>query len=912
MGDTNTVASIGEYPANADAQPARRNRARISTGTAVCCALGLILVTIELLSPGGALGYGAYYGAVALAVGWSWGAVWRRDGAVGISALLALGITATGLADASYDLNAWRTGQYPDISMADIGWMVAYVFVAAAVVLLLRRTHRGKARDVDAVLDMLFTFVVAGLVAWTLWVSPAVTDGTQPVIARLVTAAYPVLDVALLGLLVRALATRGATPKGLWPIAAGSACWLASDIAYLVTGGEGPTVAAQSAGWMAAALFLAAGAWAVNGQPASEWTDERPVIVSASRRRTALTISTLAVPWVFELSSYLTGRDINPIPLLVASILLAILTYARFAHLIGLLGHTGAEHAASERRFRALAANSSDAVVVLDPLGRVTQGSTHLHTLLDRTEPVTDGTNLVELTEQTSECSAVLRGLLVRSLKAPGQVIDGEFCTLRADGVRQWLAGRIVNLLADPDIGGIVLNLHDVSDRKRAEQELVHNAFHDPLTGLANRSLLLDRLDHAVDQAARTGLDPSVLYIDLDGFKAINDTLGHAAGDEVLRETAHRIGRSLRSGDTLARVGGDEFIVVIEQSTATVADAQAISVRILADVSEPMQIGVETVSLSASIGIAEGFLGVPAPELMRNSDIAMYQAKSMGPGRAVIYEPAMGDAATRHFQIDKDLHRALAQGELRVEYQPVVRLNSREIHGAEALLRWDHPTLGLVPPDVFIPIAERNGCIVDIGKWVLETACGQCQEWKRDLGLPPSFSIAVNASARQLNSPTFFDDVTGAIEASGLDPKALVVEITETTLVEHPAAASDVLERLRSLGIRVAIDDFGTGYSSLSYLQNMPIDILKIDRSFVDSIRANAAVPDVVRGVVQLARTLQLATVAEGIETVEQLESLRQLHCEEGQGFLFSRPLRPTDLAAVLAEQSAAEPALRT
>ncbi len=462
------------------------------------------------------------------------------------------------------------------------------------------------------------------------------------------------------------------------------------------------------------------------------------------------------------------------------------------------------------------------------------------------------------------------------------------------------MAARLVNLTQDPDVRGIVMNLHDVTDRKQIENQLVHHAFHDTLTDLANRSLLLDRLEHALNQAARTGIDPAVLYVDLDNFKAINDTLGHKAGDEVLCEVARRIEEALRAGDTLARIGGDEFVVLIEQSVDTMSDARAISERVLEELRSPFELTEHTVTLSASIGIAEASGDASADSLVRDADIAMYEAKSQGRARSVLYQPEMHHAAARRFRIDNDLYHTIEKEELRLEYQPVVSLQDERIRGVEALLRWDHPTLGPIPPETFIPIAERKGVIVAIGRWVLSTACIEAARWNQLIGDSLDLSMAVNVAASQLTSADFYGDVTDALDSSGLAPSSLVIEITETSLVYNTRHVAGALHRLRSLGIRVAIDDFGTGYSSLGYLQDMPIDILKIDRSFIDSMQLGVGPPSVVRGVIDLAHTLRLGTVAEGIETRTQLDALRRLRCDLGQGYLFSPPMQPRDVVRIL------------
>jgi diguanylate cyclase (GGDEF)-like protein len=448
-----------------------------------------------------------------------------------------------------------------------------------------------------------------------------------------------------------------------------------------------------------------------------------------------------------------------------------------------------------------------------------------------------------------------------------------------------------------------VVNLHDITDRKQAEEELAHQAFHDSLTGLANRALFRDRVDHALRRRSRSGLDPAVIYLDLDGFKNVNDSLGHEAGDNLLREVATRLQGVVRSGDTVARLGGDEFAVLVEESSGVLVEAEAIANRAMQSLTSPVTLGDHEVTLSASLGIAHAGADATASSLLRDADVAMYQAKTTGKSRWVLYEPTMRAAAVERLQLESDMAHAVEGDQLMLVYQPVVELETNRIVGFEALLRWNHPELGIVMPDKFIPIAEANGMIVPMGRWVLQTACRTAAGW-RDRH-PGQLTMAVNLSARQLASSELLHHVQHALHSAGLDPSALVLEMTETALIQDAALASARLHQLRTLGVRLAIDDFGTGYSSLSYLRKFPVDILKIDRSFINTITDREKIPAIVRGLLDLGRTLQLETVAEGIESDAQLGQLRDQHCELGQGYLFARPLPAEEAEVLLAEISA-------
>ena len=352
------------------------------------------------------------------------------------------------------------------------------------------------------------------------------------------------------------------------------------------------------------------------------------------------------------------------------------------------------------------------------------------------------------------------RTLFDEALLTPGVVQSGEARIARPDSADLWLSTRAVNLLHDAAVRAIVVNVHDITDRKQAEQELVHQAFHDSLTGLANRALFRDRVEHALSRRARVGMDPAVIYLDLDGFKNVNDGLGHDAGDKLLKEIAARLQSVVRSGDTVARLGGDEFAVLVEESRHAQVEAEAIAERALQSLTVPVRIGDREVTLSASLGIAQADATSTASSLLRDADVAMYQAKTTGKARWVLYEPTMRASAVERLQLGSDLARAIDDDQLRLVYQPVVELETNRIVGFEALLRWEHPVLGTVMPDKFIPIAEDNGMIIPIGRWVLRHACVTAARWLRR---HPGLSMAVNVSGRQLAAPELADHVREAL-----------------------------------------------------------------------------------------------------------------------------------------------------
>lgn len=440
----------------------------------------------------------------------------------------------------------------------------------------------------------------------------------------------------------------------------------------------------------------------------------------------------------------------------------------------------------------------------------------------------------------------------------------------------------------------------EVRERTRAEEALSHMAFYDTLTDLPNRALFLDRLEHALTRADRRHGTIGVLFLDLDNFKVINDSLGHDVGDVLLKIVAGRLRASTRVGDTVARFGGDEFTILLED-VKNEDDAIITAERVVDAIRERVTLEGMEVTPSFSIGIALGTPGRDRPdELLRNADLAMYRAKVNGKARFEVFDQSMNADAMERLELEADLRRALERQELRIHYQPIVSLETGQIRAVEALARWQHPRRGLISPLQFIPIAEETGLIVPLGRWVLEESCRQIRLWQVTHPEADQLLVSVNLAGRQLQSPDIVEVVRQVLTETGLAPSCLQLEITETTVMKDATATIRTLHELKALGVKLAIDDFGTGYSSLSYLRQFPVDTLKIDRSFVDGLGRDAQDTELVRSVIAMAKSMSLAVTSEGIETTAQLSQLQELGCDRGQGFYFARPLPPEAFTAAL------------
>jgi diguanylate cyclase (GGDEF)-like protein/PAS domain S-box-containing protein len=488
----------------------------------------------------------------------------------------------------------------------------------------------------------------------------------------------------------------------------------------------------------------------------------------------------------------------------------------------------------------------------------------------------------------------------LRAVILGGKSVQRETVRLHRDGRRipVSMIGFPVHIRAE--ISGLVYIYQDISERKAFEAQITHQAFHDALTGLPNRSLLSDRLERALTRAKRRGdARYAVLMIDLNKFKSVNDTLGHQAGDQLLVEVSRRLAACVRSMDTVARLGGDEFAVILEELKSK-REVLSVVERIGVGLAKPFVLAGTTVTPSASIGIVVRTREYAvAEDILRDADIAMYRAKEQG-RPSLVFDPRMHQEILDTVSLEAELRQAIELGQLLLHYQPIVSVASGRIEGFEALVRWDHPIRGIVPPDRFIPLAEETGLILPLGRFVIQQACQQLRAWQRDIPEAVGLSISVNVSCRQFVKDGLVEHVTAVLAETGLDPACLKLEITESVLMHDTRHTAQELARLKALGVKIAIDDFGTGYSSLAYLRQLPIDHLKIDRSFISGQDGGGEGQEIVKSIIALARSLGLTVVAEGVEHADQLERLRRADCDEAQGFMFSRPVDKEAAARLL------------
>jgi diguanylate cyclase (GGDEF)-like protein/PAS domain S-box-containing protein len=801
--------------------------------------------------------------------------------------LFALSFAAYAFGDLAWFWIEIVQGQeVPAPSIADLGYLAFYPLLMLGLLALPRQDRSDRSH----LLDLAIVCTAGAAAIWWLVVGPVASATGSDLAASFVAVAYPVGDLIVLFALAAAILgrVRGVPASVLVLLGVGIVCNAIADLAYARLSLEATSESgawldvAYMTGWLALGLagIVQLRAPADTGAQGQDRL-HRPV----SALPYVATAGILAIVALASAGASFDTRVLVAGAIIVTALVSVrqLLTTRQNAELLRRELH-------SEARYAEILRTASDAIVVVDRDGRITYATPSAASLLGGSVAGSDASAGGLVGQPASALiqpadAPLLVELLRTTVDRPDQV-RSVACRAAASPDRE-LEAETANLLGNPLVGGIVLTLRDVTERRRFESELRSLALHDPLTGLANRVLFGDRLEQALHRSQRRRTRPSVLYLDLDSFKTVNDTLGHTAGDEVLVEVARRLRLIVRDEDTAARLGGDEFGVLIED-TRDEAEAVRVAERIAQALAAPFEIGGNLLTVAASVGIVRsGSRSDDKVTLLRDADIAMYEAKRETPGAHQVFTNQMYEHTVDRVRMEADLRVALDAAQLEVVYQSLVDLASDRVVGVEALLRWHHPERGSIEPAVFIPLAESSGQIERIGLWVLEEACRTVGGWNASSGAPP-LRANVNVSVRQL-TPTFAEAVADVLHRTGFPPHLLVLELTESVFAVESQQLVTILHALRDRGVRISIDDFGTGYSSLGYLRDLPVDELKIDQSFIATMGTRGE-QGLVATIIQMGRDLSLDTVAEGIESPEQLEMLRRLGCDLGQGYLLGRP----------------------
>ncbi len=873
-----------------------RSLRRTPDWLAYALATGL-LAALYLLGP---LNSGPVYNVIGAssAVAVALGAARHRPRGRGGWYLVALGEALFVAGDVlAYNYDRLFGAPLPFPSVADPVYLLMYPCMALGLLVLARR--RRPARDRAGLIDALIVSIGVGTLSWAYLIAPYAYDASLTMAERVTSIAYPVMDLLLLGVAVRLLLGGSRRSPSAILLGASLVALLGADAAYgwfSISGGY-DTGGLLDGGWIAFYVLIGTAALHPSMRQLSEPTAARGSAAGLTRSRLALLAATSVLAPGVQLTRALLDQPREPL-ISVASATLFLLVLARLTGLVRV--HEDLVENQLRRRYEtrlaALVRHASDVVGILGRDGRLSYLSPSVGRLLGYDPEALIGVPLLEQVhpDDRDGVLAFLRGL------APGESGSAVFRLRHADAGWRDVETLATDLTAEETVGGIVLNIRDVSERTALERRLEHQAFHDALTGLPNRALFQDRVQQALARGRRHGTRCAVLFLDLDDFKTVNDSLGHAAGDTVLRTVAERLDAAARASDSAARLGGDEFALLLD-GIGDEIEAVQVAERLMAAVSRPLVVDGHELSATPSVGIAFGTdLVTFADELLRDADAAMYLAKDQGKGRYAIFEPGMHTAIVERMDLEVDLKRAIEHNELMLVYQPIFSLRTGAVAGVEALVRWRHPTRGVVLPEHFVPLAEESGMIRELGRWVLRTACHQGALWRARYPGHPGLQIGVNVSGAQLREPGLVEEATEALAAAQLDASGLTLEITETALMETFETAIEQLDALKRLGVDLAIDDFGIGYSSLRYLRRLPLDNLKIEKSFVDGIGESDDEPALLRAIVDLADIFGLTVIAEGIERPEQRERLLELGCELGQGHLLSEPLAPADADALL------------
>jgi diguanylate cyclase (GGDEF)-like protein/PAS domain S-box-containing protein len=792
-------------------------------------------------------------------------------------------------------VNSWLHGQDPFPGPADIFFLAFYGAMLVGSALLIRAASI-RVPWIQLCLDATILVIGFGAFFWFLVVRPAEIHEVGT-LKQALSEAYAGLDCLLLLVLGVRLLTGAADRRIPLLLIIGFAAMFIADIFWSLAkmGGYYTSGDLQDVFYLVGYL-----PWAAAGRAQVRSSARSVAAASGSGSgpgpdALARTLPYASALTVFLVLVYLSRGDIGG-PATVMTVVVFVLTLLLMVRQGVVLRSDAAlreQRAARmvEARFESLIANASDVIMIAETDGVLRFVSPACERMLGFRPEEIAGKSLLDI--WTGPDCERLRALLTEITATPSGTVGPVELAIERGPSRRVLECVGSNLTVDPAVRGLALNFRDISERKALEHQLRQMAFHDPLTLLANRTLFKDRVQHALALVQRGHLPVAVLFLDLDNFKTINDSLGHDAGDRLLGAVAQRIVKNTRASDTVARLGGDEFAVLVE-SLGSPEEVRIVAASLIDALGAPFLLNGMEVRVAASVGVAHSDTASNAEALLSNADIAMYHAKAAGKNRYAVFEPRMQDVLHERLQLEADIARALADQEFFLEYQPIVDLATGSLLGVEALVRWRHPGKGVLMPGQFISIAEDCGQIAKLGRWVLTEACRELVAWRSGVAGGNRLRVAVNISGRHLQHGDLFKDVTDALTASGLEPANLVVELTESTMMSNTEANLERLQRLKSVGVRLALDDFGTGYSSLSYLHRFPIDILKIDRSFVSRLTTSDNGPELARAVITLGSTLGLDIVAEGIELEPQIASLLELGCVAGQGFFFAKaqPLR--------------------